>query len=178
MAHQHHSNLREGLIVGLVGALLVAAWYFVVDLGRGEMLYTPNVLGQVFTQADSTPSVSRITAPAVAQYSLLHFGWFIIFGIALAALTHLATRNPAFRMGVWLFLVVGTAFWLGISFTLYRLTDQRFPWWTMLIGTVLGVGSMGLYLWRTHPGLRGSMHELPLGAEVESPPHPPGRGRG
>jgi hypothetical protein len=143
MAHQHHSNLREGLIVGLLGALLVAAWYFVVDLGRGELLFTPNVLGQVFAQADSTPSVSRITAPAVIQYSLLHFGWFILFGVALAALTHLASRNPAFRMGVWLFLVVGTAFWLGISFALYRLTDQRFPWWTMLIGTLLGVGSRG-----------------------------------
>ena len=177
MAHQHHSNLREGLIVGLVGALLVAAWYFVVDLGRGQVLYTPNVLGQVFAQADSSPSLSRVAAPAVIQYSLLHFGWFIVFGIALAALTHLASSNPAFRMGVWLFLVVGTAFWLGISFALYRLTDQRFPWWTMLIGTLLGVGSMGLYLWRTHPGLRGSMQELPLGDEVESPPHPPGRQR-
>jgi hypothetical protein len=80
-------------------------------------------------------------------------------------------------MGVWLFLVVGTALWLGISYTLYRLTDQRFPWWTMLIGTVIGVGSMGLYLWRTHPRLRGSMQDLPLGAEVESPPHPPSRQR-
>ena len=178
MAHQHHSNLREGLIVGLLGALLVAAWYFVVDLGRGEMLYTPNVLGQVFAQADSTPNLGRIAAPAVIQYSLLHFGWFILFGVALAALTHLASSNPAFRMGVWLFLVVGTVFWLGILFTLYRLTDQRFPWWTMLIGTLLGVGFMGSYLWRTHPRLRGSMHEVPLGAEVESPPHPPGRQRG
>jgi len=178
MAHQHHSNLREGLTVGLLGALLVAAWYFVVDLGRGELLYTPNVLGQVFAQADSTPSVSRIAAPAVIQYSLLHFGWFILFGVALAALTHLASSNPAFRMGVWLFLVVGTVFWLGLLFTLYRLTDQRFPWWTTLIGTLLGVGSMGFYLWRTHPRLRGSMQDVPLGAEVESPPHPGGRQRG
>ncbi len=178
MAHQHHSNLREGLIVGLLGALLVAAWYFVVDLGRGEMLYTPNVLGQVFAQADSTPNLGRISAPAVIQYSLLHFGWFILFGVALAALTHLASSNHAFLMGVWMFLLVGTVFWLGILFKLYRLTDQRFPWWTMLIGTLLGVGSMGFYLWRTHPRLRGSMHEVPLGAEVESPPHPPGRHRG
>ena len=175
MTQEHHSNFREGLIVGLVGALLVAVWYLAVDLGRGELFYTPNVLGQVFAQADTTPSLRSITAAAVVQYSLLHFGWFILFGIALTALTHLAIRNSALRMGVWLALVIGLAFWLGISYTLYRLTDQRFPWWTFLIGSLLGVGSMGLYLWRRHPSLRGSVREQPLGAEVRSPPHPPGR---
>ena len=174
MPQEHHSNLREGLIVGLVGALLVAVWYLAVDLGRGQLFYTPNVLGQVFAQADTTPSLRSVTAASVVQYSLLHFGWFILFGIALTALTHLAIRNSAFRMGVWLALVIGLALWLGISYTLYRLTDQRFPWWTFLIGSLLGVGSMGLYLWRRHPSLRASVREQPLGAEVKSPPHPPG----
>jgi hypothetical protein len=94
--------------------------------------------------------------------------------MGLVALTHLATSNPTFRMGVLLFLVVGLVFWFGISSTLYRLTDQRFPWVTFLIGTLLGVGTMGLYLWRQHPILRGSMRRLPLGAEVKPPPHPPG----
>lgn len=174
MPHQHHSNIREGLAAGLVGALLVAAWYCAVDVGRGEMFYTPNVLGQVFAQGDTIPSTRTITSAAVVQYSLLHFGWFILFGIALAALTHLAARNPEFRMGVWLVLVIGFVSWLGISYTLYRLTDQRFPWWTFLVGSVLGTGSMGLYLWRRHPALRGSIAKRPLGAEVRSPPHPPG----
>ena len=94
--------------------------------------------------------------------------------VALAALTHLALRNPQLRMGVWLFLVIGFVFWLGISYTLYRPTDQRFPWWTLFVGSALGIGSMGFYLWRGHPGLRGSMQHRPLGAEVKSPPHPPG----
>jgi hypothetical protein len=174
MPHEHHSSLREGLFAGLIGGLLVAAWYFAVDLGRGESFYTANVLGQVFVQGDTMPATRTVTSQAVVQYSLLHFGWFILFGIALAALTHLATRNPAFRMGVWLFLVVGSVFWFGVSYTLYRLTDQRLPWWTLLVGTVIGVGFMGFYLWRAHPGLRGSVQRLPLGDEVKPPPHPPG----
>ncbi|HJR17693.1 MAG TPA: hypothetical protein VJ808_12625 [Gemmatimonadales bacterium] len=174
MPQEHHSNFREGLVVGLVGASLVLVWYLAVDLGRGELFYTANVLGQVFAQGDSTPSVRSITAPAVVQYSLLHFVWFILFGIVLTALTHLAIRNAALRMGVWLALVTGLALWLGLSYTLYRLTDQRFPWWTFLIGSLLGIGSMGFYLWRRHPALRGSVRERPLGDEVRSPPHPPG----
>ena len=85
MPHQQHSNVREGLVAGLIGGLVVAAWYFAVDMGRGEMLYTPNVLGQVFVQGDSIPSTRTITSGAVIQYFILHFGWFFLFGVGLTA---------------------------------------------------------------------------------------------
>src|SRR5688572_30446859 len=117
MNHQHHSTVREGLIAGLLGALIVAAWYFAVDLGRGEILYTPNVLGQVFVQGDTIPTTRTVTPQAVVQYSLLHFGVFILVGLALAGLTHAAIRNPAFRMAVWLGLVTGFLFFLGFLYT-------------------------------------------------------------
>jgi uncharacterized membrane protein YgdD (TMEM256/DUF423 family) len=177
MQHQHHSNVREGLLTGLLGALVVTAWYFAVDLGRGEALYTPNVLGQVFVQGDTVPAVHTISSRAVAQYELLHFAVFCLFGLGLAALTHLAVRNPAFRMAVWMGLVIGFVFFLGFFYMLHRLTDQAFPWWTSLGASLLGVGSMGVYLWRRHPALRSSLRELPLGAEVKPPPHPPGAPR-
>jgi hypothetical protein len=173
MQHQHHSTLREGLLTGIIGALIVTAWYFAVDLGRGEALYTPNVLGQVFVQGDTVPSVRTISSEAVVQYELLHFGVFCLFGLGLAALTHLAVRNPALRMAVWMGTVIGFLFFLGFLYMLHWLTDQAFPWWTSLIASLLGVGSMVFYLWRRHPGLRASIHELPLGAEVKPPPHPP-----
>lgn len=171
MPHQHHSTVREGLVTGLIGALLVAAWYFAVDLGRGEMLYTPNIMGQVFVQGDTVPTVRTISSQAVVQYSVLHFGVFLLLGLGLAGLTHLAVRNPALRMAVWLGVVISFVLFLGFIYTLVRLTDQAFPWWTAFVATLLGIGSMGLYLWRRHPGLRSV--PLPLGAEVRPPPHPP-----
>lgn len=173
MHNQHHSTLREGLLTGIIGALIVTAWYFAVDLGRGEVLYTPNVLGQVFVQGDTVPSVRTISSEAVVQYELLHFGVFCLFGLGLAALTHLAVRNPALRMAVWMGTVIGFLVLLGFLYMLHWLTDQAFPWWTSLIASLLGVGSMVFYLWRRHPGLRASIHELPLGSEVKPPPHPP-----
>jgi hypothetical protein len=170
MPHQHHSTIREGLVTGLIGALIVTAWYFAVDLGRGQALYTPNVLGQVFVQGDTIPAVHTTSSEAVVQYELLHFGVFCLFGWGLAALTHSAVRNPALRMAVWMGVVIGFVFLVGFFYMLHWLTDQAFPWWTSLIASVLGVGSMGLYLWRRHPALQTS---LPLGAEVKPPPHPP-----
>jgi hypothetical protein len=108
----------------------------------------------------------------VAEYTLLHFAAFLIAGIVLAGLTHVAVHNLAFRMAVWMGLVIAFLYFLGFLFMLYNLTDQRFPWWTALAGSVLGVGSMGLYLWRRHPELRASFREVPLGSEVRPPPHP------
>jgi hypothetical protein len=174
MGNQEHSTLREGIVAGLVGGLLVAGWYAAVDFGRGRPLYTPNVLGQVFVGRDTMPT-THIVPQAVAEYSLLHFGVFILLGVVLAALTHMAIRNPALRMGVWLGLVISFVFFLGFFFMLYSATDDRFPWWPAFVGGLLGIGSMGLYLWRRHPALRGGFREAPLGGEVKPPPHPPRR---
>lgn len=174
MKHQEHSTLREGIVTGLIGGLLVAAWYVAVDFGRGQPLYTPNVLGQVLVGQDTMPTV-RIVPQAVAEYSLLHFGVFFLLGVVLAALTHMAIRNPALRMGVWLGLVITFLFFLGLLFMLYSATEERFPWWPALGGSLLAIGSMGLYLWRRHPALRGTFRDAPLGAEVKPPPHPPQR---
>ena len=173
MHHENHSTLREGLLTGLIGGLVVAVWYLAVDVGRGQPLYTPNLLGQVFVGRDTMPTV-HIAPGAVAEYSLLHFGVFLLLGVVLAGLTHLAIRNPALRMGVWLGLVISLVFFLGFLFMLYTITDQRFPWWPSLVGTVLGMGSMAWFLWRRHPYLRSTFREAPLGSEVRPPPHPRG----
>jgi hypothetical protein len=39
-------------------------------------------------------------------------------------------------------------------------------------GSVLGIGSMALFLWKRHPALRGTFDEAALGDEVKAPPHP------
>jgi uncharacterized membrane protein YgdD (TMEM256/DUF423 family) len=176
MQQREHSTVPEGLLTGLIGGIVVAVWYFAVDLGRGQLLHTPNVLGQVFVGGDTMPT-AQILPQAVAQYSLLHFGVFFLLGIALVALAHLATRNPSLRMGVWLGLVIGSLLFLGFLFMLYSATDERFPWWPALGGSVLGIGSMALFLWRRHPALRGTFDQAPLGDEVKPPPHPSERPR-
>jgi hypothetical protein len=173
MDRQHHSTLREGIVTGLIGGVVAALWHLIVDLGRGEPFYTPSVLGQVFLGGDATPAVRTIVPEAVAGYGLLHFLVFCLLGIVLVSLTHMASRNPALRMGVWLGLVIAFLFSLGFLLVLYWMTRQRFPWLPAVGGSVLGVGSMAWYIWRRHPGLRGTFRDAPLGDEVKSPPHPP-----
>jgi hypothetical protein len=178
MDRQHHSTMGEGVVTGLIGGIVAAAWHLIVDLAKGEPFHTPNVLGQVFLGGDTTPAVRTIVPEAVAGYGLLHFMIFILLGTGLVVLTHMASRNPALRMGVWLGLVIAFLFSLGFLLVLYWITRQRFPWLPALGGSLLGIGAMGLYLWRRHPGLRGTFQDAPLGAEVKAPPHPRGGSRG
>jgi hypothetical protein len=157
---------------------VAAIWHLLVDLARGEPFYTPNVLGQVFVGGDtSSPAVHTIIPGAVVGYGVLHFIVFCLLGIGLVVVAHVASRNPALRMGVWLGLVIALLFAVGFLMAFYWSTRQRFPWVSAAGGSVLGVGAMGLYLWRRHSGLRTSFQDAPLGAEVEAPPHPPGMSR-
>ena len=60
MNQKSHSVLGEGLLTGLVGGVIVAVWYLAYDFGRGQVGYTPNLLGQVFVGRDTMPAVHTI----------------------------------------------------------------------------------------------------------------------
>jgi len=172
--HQEHSTFREGLVTGLIGALIVAAWYFVIDTAAGRPFHTPSVLGRIFFRGDVTPEGRAIVPAAVAAYTVLHLLLFALAGIGLTLLAHLASRNLALRMGIWIGLVVSWFFFAGLTFTLVTLTGERMPLWTIILGSLLGSSAMVLYLWRRHPRLSTSFQEHSRGAEMEAPPHPPG----
>jgi len=107
----------------------------------------------------------------VAGFTVLHLIAFALVGMALTLVVHLATRHLALRMGLWIGLVVAFCFLAGLAYMLTASTAERVPPWTVVLGSLLGVVTMGWYLWRRHPRL-GS--DAPLGAEVRTPRHAPG----
>ena len=177
MHAQEHSTVREGLVAGLLGAVIVAVWYLVVDTAAGRPFHTPNALGGVFFRGDANPGSREIVPGLVAGFTVLHLVAFALVGMALTLVVHLATRNLALRMGLWIGLVVAFCFLAGLTFMLTASTAERVRPWTVVLGSLLGVVTMGWYLWRRHPRLGA---DVPLGAEVKSPRHapgPPGPGR-
>jgi hypothetical protein len=98
----------------------------------------------------------------------------VLAGCGLALMTHLAARNPAFRMGIWLGLVIAFCYLLGLTHMLNQWTGGRLPLWELIGGTTFGIVTMGWILWRRHPRLARSFEEAPLGDEVHTPGHAPG----
>ena len=171
---QEHSTVREGVVTGAIGAVIAAAWYLIVDAASGQPFHTPNVLGKIFFRGDLTPGVRQIVPQVVLGYTVFHFITFVVVGMGLTLLVHLATRNIALRMGVWIGLVVAFGLFAGLSYMLGTATGERLSPWPVVSGSLLGVLGMAGYLWRRHPSLGRSFDRAPLGAEGPSPPHPPG----
>ncbi len=174
MAAQEHSTFREGLGTGLVGAAVVAVWYVLCDLVAGRPLHTLNALGRIFIGGQVPTTGGPIDAGAVIGSLLLLVVTSVLAGWGLTLLTHLAARNRALRMGVWLGIVIAFCYLLGLTHMVNQWTGGRLPLWEVIGGTVLGVVTMVWLLWRRHPRLERSFHEAPLGDEVRTPGHAPG----
>jgi hypothetical protein len=168
-----HSTVREGLLTGVMGAILMAGWYFVADVASGRPFHTPNVLGKILFRGDLAPGVRQVVPEVVAGYTAVHLVMFGAAGILLALVTHAAVRDLTLRMGLWIGLVVAFCFFAGVTYALAVATGERLPLWSVLGGSLLAVAAMGWYLLRRHPRLHDS--RLSLGDEVEPPPHPDGR---
>ena len=167
--NEPHSAGREGAVAGVIGAAAVALWYFIVDMLRGMPMHTPNAIAQLLFGSGSSDAGEFGT---IAVVTVVHFAAFIVVGICLAALFHLAIRDIAWRMGVLFALVITFGFIAGLAYMLGPLTGETFPHWTVLGGALVGALTMGGYLWYTHPQLAQSFREVALGDETESAPHP------
>ncbi len=173
MHAQEHSTIGEGVGIGLTGAVVIALWYVVWDVLARRPLYTFDALGRIFIDAE-IPTAGPPDMGAVIGFFVLLVVLCVLAGLGLTLLTHLAARNPALRMGVWLGLVIAFCYLLGLTHMLNLWTGGRLPLWELVGGVTLGVLTMAGALWRRHPRLARSFDEAPLGDEVRTPGHAPG----
>ena len=164
MTRHHHDLFREGLLTGALGAAVVAVWFLVTDTLQGRPLSTPSILGQVILFGNTTPSVTPPETGPVIAYTLLHVGAFVLFGILVTQMVHLAMSSSLARFALMMLAVVFEVFFLIMLYAVFHATSYLFPWWSVLAANTLSLVGMGLYLKRSHPGLRHQYQKEPLGA--------------
>jgi len=81
MEHSRTRIIIDGAIAGLLGAVVVAVWFLIFDLIRGHALETPALLAATILHGSHSHEVHHGLALLALEYSLLHFGAFITFGI-------------------------------------------------------------------------------------------------
>lgn len=148
-----HQVLREGVIAGVIGALAVAAWLFVVDLGTGRLLYTPAALGSALFMGVNAPEAVQVTASNVLGYTGVHFVGFIAMGMVFAALITRAEQSPPLLMGLALLFVTFETLLLGLVAILAVWLLDVLPWWSIALSNLVAAAAMVFYLWRAHPAL-------------------------
>jgi len=87
--------LLDGLFTGMIGALLVAGWFLVLDLAVGRPLWTPALLGSVLLHGTNAAQMTTAIQPLdVAAYTAVHFLLFIGVGVLLSYCASLFDRFP------------------------------------------------------------------------------------
>jgi hypothetical protein len=149
------SVLREGIIAGLIGAAIVAVWFFVFDVARGRPFLTPGILGAfVFYGADAslTPALGPILG-----YTVIHGLAFVAFGVVAATMMAMSEREPALFIGFIVLFACFEAFFFGVLGAFGQSMQGELVWWAVLIGNLLASLGMLWYLFRAHRALPRSL---------------------
>jgi hypothetical protein len=154
--------VREGIITGLIGAGVVAVWFFLFDLLRGRPFFTPGALGSaLFLGSSSVQSVS-VTPGTVIGYTVMHVIAFVVTGFLAAAIVTAADETPPLILGAVMFFAAFEAFFMGLLAMVAEFLLGALAWWTIAVGNVLAALVMGWYLWMHHPKLRAALAMDPL----------------
>jgi hypothetical protein len=153
MARSERSVLREGIIAGLIGAAVVAVWFFVFDIARGRPLLTPALLGSAVFYGLNSPLTLTPSLGPIVGYTILHGLAFIAFGVVAASIMALSEREPALFIAFVILFACFEAFFFGLVGALGQSMRGALVWWSVLVGNLLASVAMLWYLFRAHRAL-------------------------
>jgi hypothetical protein len=151
--------LARGAIAGVIGASAVALWFLLIDTIAGRPLHTPSLLGAMVLRLFNADIAGPVTVNVahVAFYTLLHYAVFIALGILVFAIVRLSRRNPSvLALALMLFVAVEVAF-TGFVAALQFTGLGTLAWTHIAVGNLIAAVSMGWYVWKSSPQLRGSV---------------------
>lgn len=153
-------TIFDGLMSGLLGAVVLAIFFGLSDLlaGRG-FFQTVAVLGGPLVGDGASPAG---TIAAVFAYNGVHVLLFVAAGLAFAWMVLETERHPTFG-----WYLAAIAFVAGVFFNLVLLGAFGYeaveawepPWTRVVVGMALAASAMGIYFYRTHRALWGTLEE-------------------
>jgi hypothetical protein len=157
--------IREGITAGTIGALVIAVWFVVLDLIRGEILGTPVMLGTSLLSVFLAPGELPSRAAAFLLYTVYHFAAFMVVGLIFAWVVNASERTPSAFIGFAGLFVIFEIGWLGWTAVLAQGQFGTLSWLQVFLANLIAAGSMGWYLWRQHPGLAKRVDRALAGAQ-------------
>lgn len=160
-----HTIARDGIVAGVLGATAVAIWFLLLDIMYRHAFATPEALGRGLLRILG-PQGSEGATIFVLVYTLFHYVAFILAGLLVAVIVHVAEREPGVLAGAMMLFV---AFEIGFYALSSALSESplfgALGWAQVATGNLIAAIVMGIYMWRTHPELRQELnHALSGGA--------------
>src|ERR1700730_5191551 len=151
MKHSRSRIMIDGAVAGLLGAGVVALWFLIFDAARGRTFETPVLLAAAILHGSHPEGVSAIQL--MLEYSVLHFGAFIIAGIIGANLLEAAENEPTLLVSLLVFLGAFDVFFIGVVMFLGPAVMQEVTWWGIVVANLSATVVMLYYFLSRHPAL-------------------------
>lgn len=156
---RNHPALTRGAVNGLIGAAVVAAWFFVLDIVGGSPLRTPAALASALLIGAAGPGEIAVTFGLVAAYTVIHIAAFVVAGVVFVALAEQLERAPAMGLLVLLAAILLDGLFLATLGVGAQWVLGTIGWWSVAVANFLAVLAMGWQVWHTHPMLQRRLLE-------------------
>jgi hypothetical protein len=143
--------VREGVVSGVIGGVIVAVWFLIYDVVIGHPFHTPALLGAIVFNAMHQPESVAVTTAVVLGYTVLHFFAFIMFGIASSILMVASEREPVLALGELILFVWFEMCFVAFVTFLDATTVQEIGWWNIIGGNIVALAAIIAYYEHGHP---------------------------
>lgn len=143
--------VREGVVAGLIGGVIVAAWFLIFDVASGHPFRTPALLGSVIFNELSQPQGPGVTTALVLGYTALHFFAFIAFGIATSITMAASEYEPLLALGTLIVFVWFELCFVAFVTFLNQSAVEEIGWWNIIGGNVMALAAIIAYYEIRHP---------------------------
>jgi hypothetical protein len=138
--------IRDGIIAGLLGALVVAGIHLITDLVAGEPLRTPTALGVLLLGGGEAAANLGIAL----RFTCIHAVAWVMLAVLASWLISMADVHP--RLAATIFAVSAFVF-INVMYLAGALSVPGLPPHHLWVGTLLGSAAAGAWLLRRHPWL-------------------------
>ena len=161
-----HRLLTQGLTTGLFGAGAVALWFLIVDILAGDPFYTPAALGSAVFFGATAPDEIQVNIAIIGAYTVLHLAAFWVVGILFVWVAERIERAPGLWLMVLMSFIVLEALFVPTVGLLSGWILGAVGWWSVAVGNLVAVATMGVRVWMTHPELKRKLVEEPVATRV------------
>jgi hypothetical protein len=144
---------ENGLVAGLIGALVVAIGFFILDAARGQPFHTPSLLGSVLFLGANVDDVTEVSGMIVFAYTGLHVLLFLAAGVVLAWTIAQVESRPQLGLLLVLLLVLAEAVAFGVEAAIVPQLVGALGAWAVALANVASGAAMIWFLLRRHPNV-------------------------
>lgn len=145
------SLVEDGILTGVMGAAVVAVWFFILDTAQGRLLFTPSLLGSVVFLGQRPEQPVSISGFVVFAYTGLHLLLFLIAGMFLAWMFSLFEHYPHFGIIVLLLFCLCETILFTFAAVIFPSLMGVLGSLAVASGNLFAAVAMFWFLMRRHP---------------------------